>query len=118
MTSPVDAEPSASSCVSSDADPARLAAAADPGELPLVCQLLQRWCYDLLSLRLAARVRYNPDYAEKLRGLADKVDVHQLLSLIQELTAAARVLEHPLNPRLVIEQLAIRYTRMISRQQP
>ena len=104
--------------VSSDADPARLAAAADPGEVPLVCQLLQRWCYDLLSLRLAARVRYNPDYAEKLRGLADKVDVHQLLSLIQELAAAARVLEHPLNPRLVIEQLAIRYTRMISRQQP
>jgi DNA polymerase-3 subunit delta' len=102
--------------ISSDADPAKLAAAVDPGELPLVCQLLQRWCYDLLSLRLAAGVRYNPDYAEKLHGLADKADVHQLLSLIQELAAAARALQHPLNPRLVIEHLAIRYTRMISRQ--
>jgi DNA polymerase-3 subunit delta' len=103
--------------VSADADPAKLAAAVDPGELPFVCQILQRWCYDLLSLRLAGGVRYNPDYAEKLQRLADNADVHQLLSLIQELAAAAGTLEHPLNPRLVIEHLAIRYTRMISRQQ-
>jgi DNA polymerase-3 subunit delta' len=97
-------------------DPAQLAAAVDPGEVSLVCHLLQRWCYDLLSLRLADQVRYNPDYAAKLRGLADKVDVHQLRTLIKELDDAARALEHPLNPRLVIEHLAIRYTRMISRQ--
>jgi DNA polymerase-3 subunit delta' len=103
--------------VSGDADPAKLADAVDSGELPLVCQVLQRWCYDLLSLRLAAGVRYNPDYAEKLRQLADNADVPQLLSLIRELTVAARALEHPLNPRLVVENLAIRYTRMISRQQ-
>ncbi len=101
--------------VSGDAD--KLAAAVDSGELPLVCQVLQRWCYDLLSLRLAAGVRYNPDYAEKLQRLADNADVPQLLSLIRELTVAARALEHPLNPRLVVENLAIRYTRMISRQQ-
>ena len=104
--------------VSRNGDPADLAAEMDPGELPLVCQLLQRWCYDLLSSRLANRVRYNPDYAEKLRELADNADVNQLRSLIDELVAAARTLEHPLNARLVIEQLAIRYTRMISRQQP
>ena len=97
-------------------DPAQLAGAVDPGEVSLVCHLLQRWCYDLLSLRLADQVRYNPDYAAKLRGLADKVDVHQLRTLIKELDDAARALEHPLNPRLVIEHLAIRYTRMISRQ--
>lgn len=103
---------------SPDADPGKLATAVDPGELPLVCHLLQRWCYDLLSLRLANQVRYNPDYAEKLRLLADNADVHQLQSLIEELAAAARALEHPLNSRLVIEHLAIRYTRMISRQQP
>jgi DNA polymerase III subunit delta' len=102
--------------VSSEPDPAKLAAAVDSGELPLVCQLMQRWCYDLLSSRLAARVRYNPDYAEKLHRLADKADVHQLLNLIEELAAAARVLEHPLNPRLVIEHLAIQYARMFSRQ--
>jgi DNA polymerase-3 subunit delta' len=102
--------------VSPDADPQDIAARMDPGELPLVCQLLHRWCYDLLSLRLARQVRYNPDYAEKLRGLADNADVHQLQRLMQELLAATRALEHPLNPRLVIEHLAIGYTRMIARQ--
>ena len=99
-------------------DPASLAAAVDPGELPLVCDLLQRWCYDLLSLRLADQVRYNPDYAEKLRPLADKADVSQLQTLIKELAVTASALEHPLNPRLVIEHLAIRYTRMILSQRP
>jgi DNA polymerase III subunit delta' len=97
-------------------DPTDFAAEVGPGELPLVCQILQRWCYDLVSLRLANRVRYNPDYAEKLRPLADNADVHQLASLMDELVAATRTLEHPLNPRLVIEQLSIRYTRTISRQ--
>ena len=95
-----------------------LAASVDPTELPLFCQLLQRWCYDLLSLRLAGRVRYNPDYAEKLRTLADNAEVHQLTAMMNELLATARTLEHPLNARLVIEQLAIRYSRTISGQAP
>jgi hypothetical protein len=59
--------------IGSPDDPAQLAAAVDPAEVPLACRLLQRWCYDLLSLRLVDQVRYNPDYAAKLRGLADKV---------------------------------------------
>jgi DNA polymerase-3 subunit delta' len=102
---------------SPDADPEDIAARVDPGELPLVCQLLNRWCYDLVSMRFTHQVRYNPDYAEKLRALADNADVHELQRLMDELIAATRALEHPLNPRLVIESLAIRYTRMISRQQ-
>ena len=102
--------------VSPHADPEDIAARVDPGELPLVCQLLQRWCYDLVSMRFTRQVRYNPDYAEKLQGLADNADVHELQRLMDELVAATRALEHPLNPRLVIENLAIRYTRMIPRQ--
>jgi DNA polymerase-3 subunit delta' len=101
---------------SPDADPRDLAARVDAEEVPMLCQLLYRWCYDLVSLRLANQVRYNPDYAENLRRLADNADVLQLDSLMKELIAATRALEHPLSPRLVIEQLAIRYTRMIARQ--
>jgi DNA polymerase-3 subunit delta' len=86
-------------------------------ELPLLCGLLYRWCYDLLSLRLAGRVRYNPDYAKTLRQLADNAEVFRLQELIKDLVAAARALEHPLNARLAIERLAIRYTRTIARQE-
>jgi DNA polymerase-3 subunit delta' len=94
-----------------------LVAKVSAEELPLLCGLLYRWCYDLLSLRLAGRVRYNPDYAKTLRRLADNVEVFRLQDLIKDLVAAARALGHPLNARLVIERLAIRYTRSIARQE-
>ncbi len=103
--------------VSPNSNRGDLAVRVGAEEVPMLCQLLYRWCYDLVSLRLANQVRYNPDYAENLRRLADNADVLQLDSLMKDLIAAARALEHPLNPRLVIEQLAIRYARMIANQE-
>ena len=91
-----------------------LAATVSAEELPLLCSLLYRWCYDVLCLRLGGRVRYNPDYAKSLRRVADNVEVLRLQGLIRELVSASWALEHPLNARLVIEQLAIRYTRTIA----
>jgi DNA polymerase III subunit delta' len=91
-----------------------IAATVSAEELPLLCSLLYRWCYDVLSLRLGGRVRYNPDYAKSLRRIADNAEVLRLQSLIRDLVSASRALEHPLNARLVIEQLAIRYTRTIA----
>jgi len=101
---------------SSDLDPQRLAAEVDAADLAQFWGLLCRWCYDLMSLRLARQVRYNPDYAEKLSRLADNADVLELSNMVKELSAAGRALDHPLNPRLVVEQLAIRYTRAIAAQ--
>jgi DNA polymerase-3 subunit delta' len=100
-----------------DAGAAQVAGQVAAEEVPLLCQLLYRWCYDLLSLRLAGQVRYNPDYAKSLRRLADNIDVLRLQELIKELVIASRALEHPLNARLVIERLAIRYSRSISTQE-
>src|SRR5262249_44400769 len=99
---------------SPDVDPERLAAQVDAADLAQFWGLLCRWCYDLMSLRLTRQVRYNPDYAEKLRRLADNADVLELGNMVKELIAAGRALDHPLNPRLVVEQLAIRYTRAIA----
>ena len=101
---------------SNDLDPQRLAAQVDALDLAQFWGLLSRWCYDLLSLRLGKQVRYNPDYAEKLSRLADNADVLELSNMVKELSAAGRALDHPLNPRLVVEQLAIRYTRAIAAQ--
>jgi DNA polymerase III subunit delta' len=86
-------------------------------ELSLLCGLLYRWCYDLLSLRLGGRVRYNPDYVKSLRRLADNAPVLRVQELLRDLVVASRTLEHPLNARLVIERLAIQYTRTIARQE-
>ena len=94
-----------------------LAATVAAEELPLLCSLLYRWCYDVLSLRLGGRVRYNPDYAKSLHRIADNTEVLRLQGLLRDLVSASRALEHPLNARLVIEQLAIRYTRTIARRE-
>ena len=99
-----------------DVDPERLTAQVDAADLAQFWGLLCRWCYDLMSLRLAGQVRYNPDYAEKLSRLADNADVLALNNMLKELIAAGRALDHPLNPRLVVEQLAIQYTRAIAAQ--
>ena len=84
----------------------------------MLCGLLYRWCYDLLSLRLGGRVRYNPDYVKSLRRLADNAEVLCGAGCSRILVVALRALEHPLNARLVIERLAIQYTRTIARQSP
>ena len=99
-----------------DVDPERLSAQVDAADLVPFWELLCRWCYDLISLRLTKRIRYNPDYAEKLSRLADNADVLELSNMMKELIAAGRALDHPLSPRLVVEQLAIRYTRAIAAQ--
>jgi len=94
-----------------------LARAIDPEEMGSFCSLLYKWCADLLSLRLAGRVRYNPDYAKSLGQLAVNLDVLKLQRFIKELTDVLRYLEHPLNQRLVSEKLAVGYTRALAAEE-
>jgi DNA polymerase III subunit delta' len=94
-----------------------LARTIDPEEMASFCGLLYKWCADLLSLRLAGRVRYNPDYAKSLSQLAVNFDVLRLQRFIKELTEVLRYLEHPLNQRLVCEKMALGYTRALAAEE-
>jgi DNA polymerase-3 subunit delta' len=100
-----------------DISAVELARAVDSAELGSFCGLLYKWCADLLSLRLTGRLRYNPDCAKSLGQLAVNSDVLKLQRFMKELTAALRYLEHPLNPRLVCERMALGYTRALSTQE-
>ena len=91
-----------------------LARAIEADDTLAFCVMLYKWCADLLCLRLAGRVRYNPDYAKPLGQLAVNLDVMKLQKLMKELTAALRYLEHPLNQRLVCERMALGYARVLS----
>jgi len=94
-----------------------LARAIEPDDTPAFCGMLYKWCADLLCLRLAGRVRYNPDYAKPLGQLAVNLDVLKLQKLMKELTAALRYIEHPLNQRLVCERMSLGYARALSAQE-
>jgi DNA polymerase-3 subunit delta' len=66
---------------------------------------LQKWLYDLASVRLAGEARYHPAKLGTLGALARRVAMPRLLALQRELLAAQAAAEHPLNSQLVLEGL-------------
>ena len=101
---------------------ARLADGAPaPLELADACQgvapgtlieWLQRWAFDLALARLAGSVRYHLRQAPAVRALADRLPTAALLKFERSLAADLAVAEHPLNPRLFVESVFLRYAQL------
>lgn len=73
----------------------------------------QRWVTDLGSLRLGGRVRYFPDQAAVLARLAGRLSVAAASACYNEALALRRVAQHPLNARLMLEDMLLRYCRAV-----
>lgn len=74
---------------------------------------VQRWVTDVASVRLGGSARYFPDQARPLAALAGVMSVADALACYNEFIALRRVAQHPLNPRLMLEDMLIRYGRML-----
>jgi DNA polymerase-3 subunit delta' len=74
---------------------------------------LQRWTYDLLSLRSGGPVRYNPDYEKPLAQLAARLRAIDLSRYHRALLRQQRTVNHPLSPRLYIEQMLLIYSAVM-----
>lgn len=83
---------------------------ADPGD---VVGWLQRWVYDLLSLRLTGRLRYHLADEHGVRATAARCDPSRAAALLRKLAKARSLAQHPLNPRLFFEDLLIQYQELI-----
>jgi len=75
---------------------------------------LQRWLYDIFSLRLAGTLRYYPRYRKELTGLAQKSDMVALLDMLKSVNERNRSADHPLTPRLLIEDMLLDYEKVVS----
>jgi len=84
---------------------------AEPGE---VVAWLQRWVYDLLSLRLTGRLRYHLADEQGVRATAARCDPARAVALLHRLAKARSLAQHPLNPRLFFEDLLIQYHALIA----
>lgn len=73
---------------------------------------LQRWLYDLFSLRMSGRQRYFPLYKQQLEKQAARVNLDELLRLMKKTAQRNRVAEHPLVLRLLIEDMLLEYMRL------
>jgi DNA polymerase-3 subunit delta' len=70
----------------------------------------QRWLYDVLSCKLSGRVRYYPRYQKELAALAASVHTAKLLKAIKGANERRAVADHPLSPKLFVEDMLLEYT--------
>jgi DNA polymerase-3 subunit delta' len=108
----------------SDSDPLMLAgqwenwlkskeASAAGFDLVQLVEWVQRWVSDLASVRLGGRVRYFPDQEGLLSAVALRTDVDAMATCYNELARIRRVARHPLNSRLMLEDMLLRFARAI-----
>lgn len=75
-------------------------------------QLLQKWVYDMVSVRLSHAARYYPAHMATLKNLAKQADLRHLLDFQRQLNDARACATHPLNAELQLEALLLRYSQI------
>ena len=78
-----------------------------------VVGLLQKWAFDLVSNKVTGEVRYNPDQAEAVAAIAGRLGLLEALRYLRHMVRQQRVVSHPLNARLFLEQLLIEYGTLL-----
>ncbi|MBS1170207.1 MAG: polymerase subunit delta [Burkholderiaceae bacterium] len=75
---------------------------------------LQRWLYDIFSAKYSGRIRYYPRFAREIEMLALRVDADKLLRMLKATSARKAIADHPLAPRLFIEDMLLDYLEFCS----
>ncbi|HMK15245.1 MAG TPA: DNA polymerase III subunit delta' [Burkholderiales bacterium] len=94
-------------------NPLLLAESAQQYPLTDIINWLQKWICDLIYCKFTCNVSYHLDFTEQLQKLSRSADPLGLVRYYQELLAAQRAVQHPLNNQLVLEQLALSYCRWV-----
>jgi DNA polymerase-3 subunit delta' len=76
---------------------------------------MQRWLYDVFSLKLSGTIRYYPAHRADLARLAERAETPRLMEIIRKLNDRRAVAEHPLSARLFIEDMLLDYVALFSR---
>ena len=86
--------------------------------LMTLVEWMQRWVSDLVALRLGGRVRYFPEQIERLAVLSSGASATTVIGCYNEFINIRRVVNHPLNLRLFLEDMLMRYVRVFKGVQP
>jgi len=77
---------------------------------------MQRWLYDVFSVKLSGRIRYYPRYQKELTALATQVDAGRLMGAVKAANERRAIAEHPLSAKLFIEDMLLDYASLFSRK--
>ncbi len=86
----------------------------EKSDLPSLLGWLQTWTNDLIVQRMAGRVAHHPSHATTLERIAKTIQLPRVFRFESELRQTRRLINHPLNARLLLEQLFIAYKQAIS----
>jgi DNA polymerase-3 subunit delta' len=79
--------------------------------IPDLVGRLQRWLFDVFSVKFSCGIRYYPRYGKEISVLASKVDVGDLLYALELASERRAIAEHPLSAKLFIEDMLLEYAR-------
>jgi DNA polymerase-3 subunit delta' len=82
-------------------------------EPPVWAGPAQTWAADLARVRAGAVPRRHPDRLERLQRLAKRTSLARLATLEQRLRALPRQAAHPLNARLLLEDVLLEFQRAL-----
>ena len=72
---------------------------------------VQKWLYDIVTVKLGQQARYHLQHARALQALADKVNLGRLFDLQKKTNELRKLATHPLNHELQMESLLVEYTK-------
>lgn len=90
-----------------------VAAAFEKSDLVQVVHWLQTWCCDLITVKQIGEARHHPDFAQVIGRVAAEAPLAPLFRYESALRQSRRTIQHPLNARLLLEQLLISYAQAV-----
>jgi DNA polymerase-3 subunit delta' len=75
---------------------------------------LQRWLYDLFSVKFSGKIRYYPKYRREIDALALRADPRRLLAVLKQVTDRRAIADHPLSAKLFIEDMLLDYSTVFA----
>lgn len=79
---------------------------------------IQKWVFDLANFKTGGRLRFFAGRERSIEGLTGKASLEGILNYYNELLRIRGLANHPLNPKLFLEDVAARYLRAIAPSQP
>jgi DNA polymerase III subunit delta' len=77
-------------------------------------QWLARWVHDLSCVHAGGEPRFNPDYNTELHRLSKTLPTVATIRYYSNIIERLRWVQHPLNARLVLEDVLLQYKRMLA----
>lgn len=75
---------------------------------------MQRWLYDVFSVKFSGKIRYYPKYRREIDALALRADSLKLLAALKLASERRAIAEHPLSAKLFIEDMLLDYSTVFA----